>query len=341
VLIRTLLASIFLSFAAGAATPGVTKAGKRTVAVFPFVNTRTAKNFAYLEESLSDAISGELGKLKVFEFSAPADIQSNKKSLGSDYPSIVYEHYAARVGEKMHSDVIVTGNFLEIEGTMLVQAKAIDVASGRSKVSKSSIIKTDATMFDNIQKLAADMSGDMARALGPLEGREDFFKGTAFTLGTGLAAPLGTFANYYQTGWMLTGSVAYPLFRTILFGRPLALQALISFSYMQQNGRETYEQSFRQAGMAAGAQISTPLLLPELKIFANTSFGYAQSTLSRDYDGREFRSLDSYLRMGLGAEWHFTPAIFVQGGTHFTNVFFTGASQTLFTLEAAVGYKIQ
>lgn len=337
---RALLILLMLAPALTAAAP-VAKSGKRTVAIFPFVNTRTAKNFAYLEDTLSDAILGELGKLKVFEFAAPNEIQSSKKSLGQEYPLIVYEHRAARVGEQMKSDVVVTGNFLEVEGTMLVQAKAIDVASGRSKVSKSSIIKTDATMFDGIQKLAADMSGDIARALGPLEGREDIFKNTAFTLGTGLALPLGTFSNFYQTGWMLSGTGAYPLFQVTVLQRQLNIEALIAFSYLQQSGRESFQQSWRQAGMAAGGQVTTPIFRPDFKIFLNTAFGYSQSTLTRDFDGKEFKSLDTYLRIGMGAQWHFMPMLFVQGGSYLTNTFFTGAGQTIFTLEAAIGYKIQ
>jgi TolB-like protein len=318
----------------------VQKTGKRTVAIYPFINTRSAKNFAYLEDTLSEAILGELGKLKMFEFSAPNEIQASKKTLGKDYESILHEDVAAETGRNMHSDVVVTGNFMEIGGTMLVQAKAIDVASGRSKVTKSSTIKTDATMFDGIQKLAIEMSGDMAKALGPLEGRADFFQGTTIAFGSGASIPAGTFSTFYGTGWLLTGSATYPIIDTTIFKQPVSFQALLGFTYSQLTGHDTYLQTLRQTGLVGGLQMASPFFFKNLQFFVNAAFGYSYSILSRDFDGKEFSSLDPYLRTGLGGQWYFTPTIFAQAGSYFGQVFFTGPSQLAITGEVAIGYKI-
>lgn len=139
----------------------------RRVLILDFVNQRKNLNADYLAVTIAEALIDPLKKTGKFEILP--------RSGGTTFN----ESEAIAKGIEAQADVVVIGNFVAILNIVQIQAKAIDVGEKRLALSKSRTTPLNATIFDNINALAGDMTREMAEKLPPLAQRVVIHEGTA------------------------------------------------------------------------------------------------------------------------------------------------------------------
>lgn len=131
----------------------------RRVLILNFVNQQKNANTAYLSVTIAEALIDPLKKTGKFE------ILLHSGTATFDETEAVAEGLEAK------ADVVVIGNFVTIQNSLQIQAKAIDVGEKRLVLSKSRTTPLNAMLFDNVNALAADMTREMAQKLPPLTER--------------------------------------------------------------------------------------------------------------------------------------------------------------------------
>jgi TolB-like protein len=141
----------------------------RRVMLMVFINESKDKDKEYLSISVADAFSGPLTKTGHFVILNRNSVERYMKVMGIPHADIYKEENATRLGRAIGADVVVVGKFVTNGDSVTIEAKAVDVQAGRMSVQDSEQIKTNATMFNAINKLAERMSGPMAEKMQPLE----------------------------------------------------------------------------------------------------------------------------------------------------------------------------
>lgn len=131
----------------------------RRVLILDFVNQQKSANVDYLSVTIAEALIDPLKKTGKFEILP--------RSAGGTFN----EAEAIAKGLEAKADVVVVGNFVAIQNVLQIQAKAIDVGEKRLALSKARTTRLNATLFDNINALADDMTKEMAEKLPPLAQR--------------------------------------------------------------------------------------------------------------------------------------------------------------------------
>lgn len=144
----------------------------RRVLIIDFVNQKKIEDSEYLSPSIAEAFVDPLHATNSFEVlsrSLSGKLVLEKKIVPE---KLFSDESAVILGKAADADVVLIGNYIIIGEAIQIQAKAIDVHTGRVKVSKMSSGKLDSTIFALIQNLASKMSADMKRQLPPLSQRE-------------------------------------------------------------------------------------------------------------------------------------------------------------------------
>ena len=143
---------------------------RRRVLIMDFHNQQNKVDLDYLRVSIAEAFLGPLQKTSSFELqSRDMAAKSAGSRMTKDVP--LSDEEAVNIGKSTASEVVVTGAFVVIDNKVQIQAKAIDVLSGRVSVSENVMSKLDSTLFENINALAEKMSAAMVRELPPVEQR--------------------------------------------------------------------------------------------------------------------------------------------------------------------------
>ncbi len=141
---------------------------KRTVFLAPFENQSKSRNFNYLRETIPDAFIRPLKKKHRFKILNRSRALRKARAEGVPTTGLSDTQRAVDLGRAVEADVVVVGYFVRKGKRIRIEARAIDVNAGRVSVEDSALIRTDATMFDSIDRLAERMSGPMAKKLLPL-----------------------------------------------------------------------------------------------------------------------------------------------------------------------------
>ncbi len=144
----------------------------RKVLVLDFVNQNKMEAADYLSASIAEAMIDPLDKTGNFQTLNRDGGQETAKKLKIEKEKFFSEANATEIGKNGGAEVVVIGNFVAIGNKIQIQAKAVDVLTGRVKVSKSVNGKLDATIFDTIAQLCESMAAKMKSELPPISKRE-------------------------------------------------------------------------------------------------------------------------------------------------------------------------
>lgn len=142
---------------------------KRRVMLMVFINESQDTNKEYLGVSVADAFSAPLNRTGNFVILNRDSVGRYMKAMSIPHDDIFKVENATRLGKAIGADVVVVGKFSGGADFVLVEARAVDVQAGLVSVEDSEQIKTNATMFTAINRLAERMSGPMAEKMKPLE----------------------------------------------------------------------------------------------------------------------------------------------------------------------------
>ncbi|RME88088.1 MAG: hypothetical protein D6767_10780 [Candidatus Hydrogenedentota bacterium] len=152
--------------------PNEEKLVNRHVLVLDFVNEKKAKKADYLSVSIPEAFLTPLEESGSFEVIPREEgtkvIQKNK--IPRNQLSRI--QVAQKIGNLVKADVVVMGSYIAIQSKIRILAKAIDVRTGRVKVTRQVQGKIDSSIFDKINELANKMVEKMKKELPPLPPRE-------------------------------------------------------------------------------------------------------------------------------------------------------------------------
>lgn len=143
---------------------------QRRVLIMDFHGSQTKQELGYLQVSIPEAFIGPLQKTNSFELQS-RDLATQFSLQRQNKVEPITDAEAIALGKSTQSEVVVFGSYLMLGDNLIIQAKAIDVMSGRVSVSDSVQTPVNAKLFDNINTLATKMSEAMANALPPLAER--------------------------------------------------------------------------------------------------------------------------------------------------------------------------
>lgn len=144
-----------------------------SLAIFHFLDETKTKNFAYLKQSLSDAISKEMKK--IFYYERP-NIQRNQKLADAflQKSSSFHRKRLRRLCSTTEVDYAIFGSFTEIaEGKIEIESGIYSVSDDIIIASLTEEIYTDSSMFDNIEKLSVSLVASIKNYIKKQKQRDD------------------------------------------------------------------------------------------------------------------------------------------------------------------------
>ena len=147
---------------------------KRRVLLLDFVNNQKDAKIEYLSQSVPESLIQPLSDTGFFEVLS-RDLGNKLIQLqGIEASELFSDSRAVELGKQSGAEVVIIGNYTVIEGSVRIQAKAIDVLAESVSVTHATTGKLDATMFGKIDELASRMAEKMTTSLPPLEKRTIF-----------------------------------------------------------------------------------------------------------------------------------------------------------------------
>lgn len=144
----------------------------RRVLILDFVNRKKSQNTDYLSASIAEGFIPPLQQTKSFEILGRDQGRDAIRQEKISVDELYSEANAVKLGKRCGAEVVLMGTFLDLGSSVRIQASAIEVHSGRSRVNRIVTAKLDGSLFGNIDRLAKDMSEEMKRELPPLPLRE-------------------------------------------------------------------------------------------------------------------------------------------------------------------------
>jgi TolB-like protein len=142
---------------------------KRRVLLTVFLNEHQDKDREYLSASIPDAFANPLVETQNFVILNRKSVVRYLEAMGIT-PSEVYdESNAVGLGKAIGADVVLVGKFSNASEEVLIEAKAVDVQTGRTSVEAKTSVKTNSNMFDAINAMARQMSTPMAEKMQPMK----------------------------------------------------------------------------------------------------------------------------------------------------------------------------
>lgn len=148
---------------------GVQRTYNRRVLLTIFFNEQHDSQKDYLSVSIPDSFAPPLKKTRKFAILDRSTADLYLRVMAISQADLMKDENAVRLGKAMGADVVVVGRFASEGNLVFIEAKAIDVHAEIVSVQDSVEIKTNSTMFQEINRLAARMSGPMAEKLQPLQ----------------------------------------------------------------------------------------------------------------------------------------------------------------------------
>lgn len=227
---------------------------QRRVLIMDFHSPQEKRDLEYLKVSIPEAFIGPLQKTNTFELQS-RDISTEYQAQRPQKSQALSDAEAIKLGNSTQSEVIITGNFMLTGNELVIQARAIDVISGRVSVSEMIKTRVNNSLFDNINALAQKMSEAMAKELPPLAERtlqptitqpqiSAAIPKFTHTFFASFGLPFNT--NLYSSNQTIAVPDNIPLnkFSGFSFGLsywnsgllPLGLMAIAEFTYSSTNG---------------------------------------------------------------------------------------------------------
>ncbi|MBX3723344.1 MAG: hypothetical protein KF713_15980 [Turneriella sp.] len=154
--------SALLFFAAGftslAAEIAFQKPTLRRILVVDFVNQKHDAATNFLIQSIPNAFMKPLEKTHAFEILDPQKGRTVVEALEIAADELYDIETAVRLGKAANAEIVIIGNFIVMQNRIQIQAQAIDVASGRVRVSDSEVATADSRIFESINALTERMS---------------------------------------------------------------------------------------------------------------------------------------------------------------------------------------
>jgi TolB-like protein len=141
----------------------------RKVVILDFVNLKNSADYEYLETSIPEAISSSLDKTKKFEIMDRGIWADAVKSGKYSKKDAFEQSKATEFARSCDAEVILIGAFVAEEGTMQIFARVVEVESQRVMINRREKSALDTSMFDAIDNLSVELSGEMTQKLPPLE----------------------------------------------------------------------------------------------------------------------------------------------------------------------------
>lgn len=312
----------------------------RRILILDFVNQKRDVSSDFLVQSIPDAFVKPLEETKSFEIIDPQTGRDLALKMGIAPDKLYDIPVAAALGKKAEADIVIIGNFIAIQGTIQMQAKAVEAASERVKVTDNAVTTVSGKLFDGINSLANRMSGKMKAELPPLPEREIVrYQKTnelhvaaygiyALPLATGfkdIYAP--QFGGYLQAGYSVyqTGSFVF--------------SPVIGGSYLKYGSKSGIFPAFslQTFSFLGGVDIGWNLF-KSFSLHFSGLMGMAISEMVRDFDGSKFQSRDIELRANLEARYRVwrNLSVSVMGG--YSHVLLAGTDFNSIQAAAGIGY---
>lgn len=144
----------------------------RRVLILDFVNQKNSRNTEYLSTSIPEGFLPPLQRTKSFELLRRDVGREAIRQENIRIEELYSESNAVKLGKRCGAEVVLMGTFLDLGTSVRIQASAIEVHTGRSRVNRIVTTRLDSNLFENIDRLAKEMSEEMKRELPPLPLRE-------------------------------------------------------------------------------------------------------------------------------------------------------------------------
>lgn len=225
---------------------------QRRVLIMDFHSPQAKKNLEYLQVSIPEAFIGPLQKANTFELQS-RDLATEYSKLRPDKSQALSDAEAIQLGKATSSEVVLTGNYVLTGDELVIQAKAIDVMSGRVSVSESIKTRVNNSLFDKINALAQKMSDAMAKELPPLTERrlQSVMANPAIPEPHSQAASQFTHTFFISFGLPFNTNL-YTSNQTIAIPEKIPLSKFSGFSL----GLSYWNQGLLPFGLMAGAEFS-------------------------------------------------------------------------------------
>jgi TolB-like protein len=140
----------------------------RRVLVLDFINVTNSADYSYLEGSIPESLLDPLSKTKSFEILLRTTWAKYVTEQKFNKEDAYKEEIAIEAGKLAGADVVVIGQFIAQTDHIQIQAKAIEMSSGRIMVSQSTAAPLDNDMFNAIDNMTKQMANEMKNKLPPL-----------------------------------------------------------------------------------------------------------------------------------------------------------------------------
>ncbi|MES0488590.1 MAG: hypothetical protein ABUK01_01265 [Leptospirales bacterium] len=151
---------------------------KRKVLVLPFVDLGEKKSKAgYLSVSIPGVIITSLNKSGSFQVLTLEESSTFAKKAKVQSKDFYNEEMAIKIAKEANADVVLLGNYFVVADkrrgdSMQIQAKVLDVRTGRNRVTVTKSNEVSASVFVTIKEIAREVTRGMVKELPPLTERE-------------------------------------------------------------------------------------------------------------------------------------------------------------------------
>ena len=142
---------------------GLSLARDRTVLILPLQFLTGSADQAYLSRTIPDSLATSLRNIGGFQV-LPVPSRTGEANAG-------YES-AVALAVKSGADIVITGSIAILGSTADIGLEAIDVATGRIRVTEGARGPAGIELFDLVDGLCSSMSKKMAAELPPLQAYE-------------------------------------------------------------------------------------------------------------------------------------------------------------------------
>lgn len=312
----------------------------RRILILDFVNQKHDTSSEFLIQSIPDAFVKPLEETKSFEILDPQKGRDLAAKMAI-HPDRLYDiPVAAALGKKAEADIVIIGNFITIQGTVQMQAKAVEVSSERVKVTENAVTTVSGKLFDGINTLANRMSGKMKEELPPLPEREivRYQKTNELHIAAyGIyAMPLATgFKDIYASQF---GGYFQAAFSVYQMGS-LVFSPAVGGSYLKYASKSGVFPGFslQSFSFLGGVDIGFNLNKSFSLHFSGLA-GIAISEMIRDFDASKFQTRDMELRANLEARYRVWKNLTVSLMGSYSHILLVGTDFNSFQGAAGIGY---
>lgn len=313
---------------------------KRRVLILDFVNQKNDASSAFLTQTIPDSFVKPLEETNAFDILDPQKGRNLALAMKIP-PEKLYEvDTAAALGKKAEADIVLIGNFITIQGTVQVQAQAVDVSSQRVKVTDNIVTSVSGKLFDGINTLSNRLSTKMKAVLPPLPEREivRYQKTNELHVAAyGIyAQPLGTtFIDIYAGSLGAYLQVDYSVFQ---FGK-FFLAPAIGGSYLKYGSKSGIFPALRlQTFSFLGGLDLGYSLFSSFTIHISGLVGAAISELQRDFDNAKIQSRDMELRGNIELRYSVWRNMTISLAGSYSQILFIGNDLNGFQGMVGLGY---